>query len=132
VKLGLTHKFLASLGEEVVEVEVAPNISYVNQGDELVFLFCDELTTTLYSPMSATVLEINAEMMFYPPIISEQPYGDGWIARLEVDDESKLKKLLSADEYERSFNPDAIDPSVQDLPPEEAHPKIEETTEKQA
>ena len=54
----------------------------------------------IFSPVAGEVIEVNKELENSPELLNKDPYGDGWIAKLKVDDETELNKLLSAEEYE--------------------------------
>jgi len=53
----------------------------------------------VYSPVSGKVTEVNEKLKNSPELINEDPYGEGWIAVIELDDVSVLDALMSAEEY---------------------------------
>ncbi len=53
----------------------------------------------LYPPVSGTVIERNEEMIESPEQIGEDPYGEGWLLKMRINDSDELKDTLSADEY---------------------------------
>jgi glycine cleavage system H protein len=53
----------------------------------------------IYAPVSGTVLEINDVLPDSPETINDDPYGDGWMIRVEMNDKDDLKDLMSAEEY---------------------------------
>ena len=53
----------------------------------------------VYAPVSGTVIERNALLDERPELVNEQPYGEGWIAVLEVSEASELEGLMDADAY---------------------------------
>ena len=53
----------------------------------------------LFAPLSGTVSEVNARLQTEPELLNSDPFGDGWIARIEVADGDELKELLDADGY---------------------------------
>ena len=53
----------------------------------------------LYPPVSGTVIERNEEMIESPEQIAEDPYGEGWLLKMRINDSDELKDTLSADEY---------------------------------
>ena len=54
----------------------------------------------LYPPVSGTVIEINEEMINAPESIAEDPYGEGWLVKVRVDNpDDELSDTLSASEY---------------------------------
>lgn len=53
----------------------------------------------LYSPISGTVIERNEAMLESPEQVAEDPYGEGWLLKLRVNDPGEVDDALSADEY---------------------------------
>lgn len=53
----------------------------------------------LYSPISGTVIERNEAMLESPDQVAEDPYGEGWLLKLRVNDPGEVDDALSADEY---------------------------------
>ncbi len=53
----------------------------------------------VYAPVSGTVLEINDVLPDNPETINDDPYGDGWMIRVELSDKDDLKDLMDAEEY---------------------------------
>jgi len=56
-------------------------------------------TSSVISPVSGRVIEINEELSETPEIINEDPYGKGWIAVIELDNPGEIDDLLDASEY---------------------------------
>ena len=53
----------------------------------------------LYAPVSGEVVDSNGALADKPELINEAPYGEGWIIKLRLADESEVEKLLTADQY---------------------------------
>ena len=53
----------------------------------------------LYSPISGEVVAVNEKLEEDPAVVNRDPYGDGWMIRLKVDDTSELDDLLDAGAY---------------------------------
>ena len=53
----------------------------------------------LYAPVSGEVVDSNAALADKPELINEAPYGEGWLMKLRLADESEVEKLLTADQY---------------------------------
>lgn len=54
----------------------------------------------VFAPISGTVTDTNKALINKPELINSDPYGTGWIFKLQPDDESELESLLSFEEYE--------------------------------
>jgi len=53
----------------------------------------------LYAPVSGTVTEVNEALREAPELLNSDPFGEGWIARVELGDTSELEALMDADGY---------------------------------
>ena len=84
----ITFVELPRLGEEVSQMEVIGSVESLRG------------TMEIYSPVSGRVVEINEMLFDDPAILNEDPYGDGWIAVIEISDSSELDRLMSVEDYE--------------------------------
>ncbi|MBE0447605.1 MAG: glycine cleavage system protein GcvH [Actinobacteria bacterium] len=57
-------------------------------------------TADLYTPLSGTITQINQKVVDTPEAVNEDPYGEGWLYRIELRDRTELDDLMSAEEYE--------------------------------
>ncbi len=53
----------------------------------------------LYSPIAGVVADINTRLADEPELVNSDPYGEGWMVRLEPADPLEIEQLLTADEY---------------------------------
>lgn len=53
----------------------------------------------LFAPVSGTVVEINRELETSPELVNQDPYGRGWMIKVEIRDRSEIDNLLSPDDY---------------------------------
>ena len=53
----------------------------------------------LFLPAAGTITEINPALESQPELVNSDPYGEGWIVKMTVDNPSDIEKLLSADAY---------------------------------
>jgi len=83
----------------VVFVDLPRPGTTVRRGDVLATLESVETVDELRSPLSGTVVRCNEALEDDPSLVSRDPYGDGWVAEIEVSDLSELGGLLSAEEY---------------------------------
>lgn len=72
----------------------------VNAGDEAATLESQNDSLSVLAPMDGTVVEVNSLLEDNPELINSDPYGDGWLFRLEITDISSWRDLLTAEEYE--------------------------------
>ena len=72
----------------------------VPAGDEVAIVETIKVNLSIPSPLGGKVVEINGELLTAPEIINQDPYGKGWLAVLEVeDDEAARRGLKTASDY---------------------------------
>jgi len=99
-KIGITDYAQESLGD-IVYIDSPEIDSDIESGSELTQIESTKATSSVISPMSGTVIEFNEDLTDSPEIINEDPYHKGWIAVIEILDESELNGLMDASEYEK-------------------------------
>ena len=52
-----------------------------------------------YAPVSGTVVEVNEDLPESPEVVNEDPYGDGWLVKVQMNDPSDLEDLMDHEEY---------------------------------
>jgi glycine cleavage system H protein len=53
----------------------------------------------MFMPVSGEIIEFNSALESTPELINQDPYGEGWIIKIVMTDDSELNELLSADQY---------------------------------
>lgn len=97
--LGLTD-FLQKAKGDVAFLETVEPGAEVKQGQTIGKIETIKATFDIISPVSGRVAEVNPEMDASPYLINHDPYGAGWIYRLEAgDSESDKAQLMDAKEY---------------------------------
>lgn len=99
VTIGLTDYGQKELGK-VSYVDMPAEGVEVNSGDEAATVESNSDSLSVLTPLDGTVVEINRLLEDNPDLINSDPYGDGWLFRLEVTDLSSWRDLLTAEEYE--------------------------------
>lgn len=94
--VGLTEYAVNQLGE-LVFVDLPEPGTRVEAGDEIVELESQKAVQPLVCPVAGTVRYVNREVSDDPGIITNDPYGEGWILKIELDDDEPA--LLTAAEY---------------------------------
>jgi len=99
VRLGLGD-FLQQSSGDVAFADVKPAGAVLEAGQPFASIETIKATLELESPVPGTVLEVNPAMVSRPEIINQDPYGDGWLARVRVPDwESVRDRLLDPKRY---------------------------------
>lgn len=94
--VGLTEYAVNQLGE-LVFVDLPEPGTRVEVGDEIVELESQKAVQPLVCPVAGTVRYVNRDASDDPGIITNDPYGEGWILKIELDDDEPA--LLTAEEY---------------------------------
>lgn len=80
---------LPAVGKEIAKGEVLGNVESVKTVSEV------------FSPVGGTVKEKNDKLVDSPELLNKDPYGDGWVAVVEMADQGDLSDLMSADDYKK-------------------------------
>ncbi len=85
---------------EIVYVELPEADAEVAQGGALGAVESVKAVSDVYAPVGGKVVEVNEELLDSPELINDDPYGEGWIARIEPSGlEADLAKLMDAEKY---------------------------------
>lgn len=98
VRVGISDYAQDALGD-VVYVDVPEVGTAVTAAQPFSEVESTKSVSDVYGPVTGTVVEGNPLLEDRPELINEAPYGDGWIAVLEVSDPSELEGLLDASAY---------------------------------
>lgn len=98
VRFGITDYAQDALGD-VVFVQVPTVGAVVTRGASVSEVESTKSVSDIYAPVSGTVVEVNDELADAPQRINEDPYGEGWIAVIELSDVSELEQLLAPAAY---------------------------------
>lgn len=94
--IGITEYAAGQLGD-LVYLDMPEADSHVQAGDEIMELESSKAVSPLVSPVSGTIRYVNREAADDPSIVNGDPYGEGWLLKIELDDDEP--ELLSAEEY---------------------------------
>lgn len=103
VMVGITDHAQQLLGDMVfVELpEVGDNVS---MGDEVGVVESVKAASDFYAPVSGEVIEVNTELANAPSLVNSDPYGDGWLIKIRMDEPEEYDELVSAEEYEETLS----------------------------
>ena len=99
VTLGITDHAQESLGD-VVFVELPDEGAMLTAGKSYGTVESVKAVSDLTASISGKVVEVNSLAMDTPELLNTDPYGEGWLIKVEVDDLSSLKSMMTVDEYE--------------------------------
>ncbi len=97
--VGLTDHAQDQLGE-IVYLELPSVGDKVSKDDPFGVVESVKAVSDIYAPVSGKVVEINEDLPESPEVVNEDPYGDGWLIKVEMNDPSDLDELMDSEEYE--------------------------------
>jgi len=97
--LGITDYAQDALGD-VVFLELPATGSIVKSGEEIGEVESTKTTSAIYTPVSGKIVGVNDALKDKPELINKEPYGNGWIARIEMNDIKEAQQLMDARQYE--------------------------------
>ena len=98
VVIGITDYAQGELGD-VVYVDLPDPGTSLGKMDVFGSIEAVKAVSELFSPLAAEVLEINGELDSNPNLVNEDPYGDGWMLKLRIENPADLDQLLAASDY---------------------------------
>jgi glycine cleavage system H protein len=98
VRVGITDFAQDALGD-IVYVQLPDVGSTVRAGDA-----CGELESTksvsdLFAPVNGTVTAVNEALADQPDLVNTDPYGEGWLLDIDVEDSDEVEALMDAETY---------------------------------
>jgi glycine cleavage system H protein len=98
VRVGISDFAQDELGD-VVFVELPDVGDQLTQENAFGVIESIKAVSDLYAPVSGEVVARNEDLFDAPELVNQDPYGEGWMLEIEVDDEDELDELLPADAY---------------------------------
>jgi glycine cleavage system H protein len=102
VTVGLTDYAQSQL-KDIVYVELPELGSNFKRGESIGVVESVKTAADLFSPVSGKVTETNVTLKDSPQSVNEDPYGKGWILKMELLDKGELKRLLTSEAYQGSL-----------------------------
>ena len=101
--VGITDFAQGELGDIVfVEIETVGN--HLDKGTTFGTIEAVKTVSDLFLPVSGKIIEMNGKINDNPDVINKDPYGAGWLIKLEIDDPSQVNELMDAKAYADMIN----------------------------
>ncbi len=97
--VGITDFAQGELGD-IVYVEIETLNEEIAMGDVFGTVEAVKTVSDLFMPISGEVIELNEKLESEPELVNSDPYGDGWMVKIKIDNISQLDELLDLDGYE--------------------------------
>jgi glycine cleavage system H protein len=99
-RVGITDHAQTEL-TEIVFVELPAADKEVKMGDVLGNVESVKTVSEVFSPVSGIVKDSNGKLVDSPELLNKDPYGQGWVAVVEMSNPAELSALMSADDYKK-------------------------------
>lgn len=96
--IGITDYAQGELGD-VVFVDIDPDLEAIDKGESFGTIEAVKTVSDLFAPCSGKVVEVNPNLESDPSLINSDPYGEGWLIKIEVEDMSDIDALMDAATY---------------------------------
>ena len=103
--IGVSDHAQELLGD-LVYVELPEQGSTVSAGDSVGVIESVKAASDTYAPLSGEIIEVNDELENAPEQINNDPYGDGWMYKVSIEDSEEVENLLDAGAYTDSIADD--------------------------
>lgn len=98
VRIGITDFAQGALGD-IVYVQLPDLGSTFSAGDTIGEVESTKSVSDLFAPVGGTVVTRNEALDAAPETVNSDPYGDGWMVEIQLDDPAELENLMDADAY---------------------------------
>ena len=96
--VGITDFAQSELGD-IVYIEVDTLDSEINSNDVFGTVEAVKTVSDLFMPVTGKVIEVNSSLEDAPEVVNDDPYGQGWIIKIEVTNPAEVENLMSSDNY---------------------------------
>ena len=96
--IGITDHAQKALGD-IVYIDLPEIDAQADADSEISEIESTKATSSVISPVSGMVIEVNEDLSDSPEVINEDPYDRGWIAIIEMSNPTELDDLMEADDY---------------------------------
>ena len=96
--IGITDFAQGELGD-IVYLEIDSLDSEIDLNEVFGTVEAVKTVSDLFMPVGGKVIEMNSTLEDRPELVNEDPYGEGWIIKIDISDLSEVDSLLSPEEY---------------------------------
>ncbi len=98
VTVGITDHAQALLGD-MVYIELPDPGDALEAGEECAVVESVKAASDVYAPVTGVVIDVNGDLEEAPETVNRDPYGDGWLFHMKLEDPAELDGLLDAEAY---------------------------------
>lgn len=97
--IGITDFAQSELGD-VVYIDINPDLSEIVSGEAFGTIEAVKTVSDMYAPVDGIVIELNKSLNDNPQVVNSDPYGGGWIVKIELKNAAQLDNLLTPEAYQ--------------------------------
>ncbi len=98
--VGITDYAQGELGD-IVFIEIETEDEELEKEEVFGTIEAVKTVSDMFMPVSGKVLEVNEKLENSPEVVNKDPYGDGWLIKISLKDESEAGELLDAADYKK-------------------------------
>jgi len=101
--IGITDFAQGELGD-IVFLEIETEGDTLEKEEVFGTVEAVKTVSDLFMPVSGKVIEVNTQLEDEPELVNKDPYGEGWLIKVEMKDVSEIEELLTAEEYKKMIS----------------------------
>jgi glycine cleavage system H protein len=100
VTVGVTDYAQSELGD-IVYLELPEVGSKVSQGESFGTIEAVKAVSDLFAPISGEIIAVNNKLSDSPEVINSDPYGEGWMIKIKLENPDEVNELLPSTDYQK-------------------------------
>jgi glycine cleavage system H protein len=100
VTIGITD-FAQKQLTDIVFVELPEKGKRATASKPMAVIESVKSVSDIFAPVSGEIIDINSKLQDNPEIINKEPYGEGWIVKIKLENKDELNSLMSSEAYEK-------------------------------
>ena len=101
--LGISQFAQDALGD-IVFIDLPKVGTQVSAGDQIGEVESTKTTSSIYTPVSGSIMKINADLQNHPEMVNADPYGKGWMVVIDLSEPGQVDTLMTAAQYDAFLN----------------------------
>ena len=98
--IGITEYAQGELGD-IVYVDISSSSGEVAKGESFGTIEAVKTVSELYAPCAGRIIQINEELANSPELVNSDPYGKGWMVKIEITNPDDLNNLMNNESYKQ-------------------------------
>ncbi len=109
ISIGITEYAVKELGD-IVYIELPDVETSIEAKEAFGTIESVKAVSDLISPVTGTIVQVNESIAEAPEELADDPYEEGWLIKVEVEDPSEFEDLMTAEEYIEYLNEESSEP----------------------